>query len=206
MPLNGTQLGTYNYRGVHPRTLAMAEGLFGSVLGDPVRIENPFMFTTKAEMCRALPEAGLAAVVRETVSCDGYPQRLPGQAQCGCCTSCVLRRQAPFCSGLAENGPGSGYRRDILGGIRRLERDESHGFMVMNEQAELVAGCLESDRPWQELTIAYPELARTTAELAARPGALGREDLAVGYVELFRTHVHEWNRFASEVAGAGREI
>ena len=66
-----------------------------------------------------------------------------------------------------------------------------------------MARCLESDRPWQELTIAYPELAKTTVELAARPGAPGHEDLAVGYVELFRTHVNEWKRFASEIAAAG---
>ena len=75
--------------------------------------------------------------------------------------------------------------------------------MVMNEQVKLMARCLESDRPWQELTIAYPELSRTTVELAARPGAAGQEDLADSYVELFRTHVHEWNKFASEVASAG---
>lgn len=206
LPLNGTQLGTDNYRGVHPRTLAMTERLFASALEKPVRIENPFMFTTKAEMCRALPEAGLAALVRETVSCDGYPQRVPGQAQCGCCTSCVLRRQALFCSGLAGHDPSAGYRRDILNGVKRLEPDESHGFMVMNEQVKLMARCLESDRPWQELTVAYPELARTTVELAARPGALGQEDLAASYVELFRTHVHEWNEFASEVVAAGWEI
>lgn len=203
LPLNGTQLGTDNYRGVHPRTLAMAEGFFASVLGVRVRIENYFMFTTKAEMCRALPKAGLAALVRETVSCDGYPRRVPRQAQCGCCTSCVLRRQALFCSGLSENDPSADYRRDVLSGINLLNTDESHGFMVMNEQVKLIARCLESDRPWQELTIAYPELARTTAELAARPGAPGHEDLADSYVELFRIHVHEWNEFASEIAAAG---
>ena len=203
LPLNGTQLGTDNYRGVHPRTLAMAEGLFESVLEKPVRIENPFMFTTKAEMCRALPEAGLAALVRETVSCDGYPQRVPGQPQCGGCTSCVLRRQALFCSGLSENDPSAGYRRDVLSSVKRLKPHESHGFMVMDEQVKQMARCLESDWPWRELTIAYPELARTTVELADRPGAPDHEDLAAGYVELFRTHVNEWNKFASEVAAAG---
>ena len=206
LPLNATQIGIDNYRGVHPRTLGMAERCFESILGEKIRIENPFMFTTKAKMCRALAGAGLVSSVRETVSCDGYPQRVPGQAQCGCCTSCVLRRQALFCSGLADHDPSAGYRRDILSGVKRLEPDESHGFMVMNEQVKLVARCLESDRPWQELTIAYPELARTTVELAARPGAPDQEDLAASYVELFRTHVREWNKFASEVAAAGREI
>ena len=203
LPLNWTQLGTDNYRGVHPRTLAMAEGFFESVLGTPVRIENPFMFATKAEMCRALSQAGLADVVRETVSCDGYPQRVPGQAQCGCCTSCVLRRQALFCGGLADYDHSADYRRDILSGINGLNQEDSHGFMVMSEQVKLMARCLESVRPWQELTVAYPELARTVAELAARPGGASQESLAASYVELFRTHVREWNEFDSEIAAAG---
>ena len=126
-------------------------------------------------------------MVRETVSCDGYPQRVPGQSQCGCCTSCVLRRQALFGGGLADYDHNSGYRRDILSGIKQLEPDESHGFMVMNEQVKLMARCLESGQPWHELSIAYPELARTVVELSARPGALTREDLADSYVELIRT-------------------
>ena len=88
-----------------------------------MRIENPFMFATKAEMCRALSQAGLADVVRETVSCDGYPQRVPGQAQCGCCTSCVLRRQGLFCGGLADYDHSADYRRDILSGINGLNQE-----------------------------------------------------------------------------------
>ena len=203
LPLNGTQLGTDNYRGVHPRTLAMAEGFFASVLGKQVYIDNPFMFTSKAEMCRALLDTGLADVVRETVSCDGYPQRVLGQSQCGCCTSCVLRRQALFCGGLADYDHSADYRQDILSGIKFLNPDESHGFMVMNEQAKLMARCLNSESPWQELSAAYPELMRTVVELSARPGAPAREDLADSYVGLFRTHVHEWDKFASEVAAAG---
>ena len=199
LPLNGTQLGIDNYRGVHPRTLGMAERFFKSILGKAVRIENPFMFTTKAEMCRVLPEAGLTDVVRQTVSCDGYPQRVQGKAQCGCCTSCVLRRQALMCGGLAGSDPGCDYRHDIFNGLSRMAPDESHGFMVMNEQINRIAGCLASGWPWQKLTAAYPELARTVAELADRPGAAVQEGVAADFVELFRTHVQEWDGFASRL-------
>ena len=203
LPLNGSQLGIDNYRGVHPRTLGMAETLFGSILGERVSIENPFTFTTKAEMCRALAAAGLGGVVRETVSCDGYPQRVRGRSQCGCCTSCVLRRQALRCSGLADNDPSCAYRYDIFGGLANLGPEEVHGFAVMSEQVCRINGCLASDKPWQKLAAAYPEMARTVAELAARPDAAAKEDLAAGFVELFRNHVREWNEFASEVAVAG---
>ena len=200
LPLNATQLGTDNYRGVHPRSLSMVEALFESILGESIHIENPYMFTTKAEMCRSLPAADLADVARETVSCDGYPQRVPNQAQCGICTSCVLRRQSLFSAGLTDHDPGGAYRQDIFKG---LSTEEGHGFGVMSEQVSRIAGCLASDRPWQKLAVAYPELARTLVELAGQPGAAAQEDLATGFVGLFRTYVQEWQEFASEVAAAG---
>ena len=203
LPLNATQLGTDNYRGVHPRTLGMAETLFESVLGESIHIENPFMFITKAEMCRSLPGAGLADLARATVSCDGYPQRVPKQAQCGICTSCVLRRQSLFCAGLMDHDPGGAYRYDIFKGLRNLSTEKGHGFGVMSEQVSRIDGCLASDRPWQKLTVAYPELARTLVELTSQPGAATEEDLAAGFVGLFRTYVQEWKEFASEVAAAG---
>ena len=203
LPLNGTQLGTDNYRGVHPRTLGMAEALFEFVLGESIHIENPYMFVTKAEMCRSLPGTGLADVARETVSCDGYPQRVPNQAQCGSCTSCLLRRQSLFCAGLTDYDPGGAYRHDIFKGLSNLSTKEAHGFGVMSEQVNRITGCLVSDRPWQKLIAAYPELARTLVALTARPGAAAKEDLVASFIGLFRTYAQEWKEFASEVAAAG---
>ena len=203
LPLNGTQLGTDNYRGIHPRSLCMVEALFESILGESIHIDNPCMFATKAEMCLSLPAAGLAGVARETVSCDGYPQRVLNRAQCGSCTSCLLRRQAIFCAGLMDHDPGGSYRRDIFKGLSGLSKEEVHGFVVMGEQVNRIAGCLSSDRPWIKLTAAYPELARTLVELTAQPDAASREYLEASFVGLFRTYVQEWKEFASEISAAG---
>ena len=60
LPLNETQLGVDNYRGVHPRSLIMFEALVEAVLDRPIRVRNPFLFHTKAAMCRALLPAGFA--------------------------------------------------------------------------------------------------------------------------------------------------
>ena len=54
LPLNASQLGVDNYRGIHPRSLIMAERLFELALETKVNIRNPFLFETKAEMCRSL--------------------------------------------------------------------------------------------------------------------------------------------------------
>ena len=152
-------LDTHHFKAVG--LLGMAEALFESILGESIHIENPYMFATKAEMCRSLLATGLAGLVRETVSCDGYPQRVPNQAQCGICTSCVLRRQSLFSAGLTDHDPGGAYRHDIFKGLSNLSTEEAHGFGVMSEQVSRIDGCLDSDRPWQKLTVAYPELART---------------------------------------------
>ena len=194
LPLNATQLGTDNYRGVHPRTLSMAQGLFESVLGQLVQIKSPFLFTTKAEMCRSLLPAGLADVARETVSCDGYPQRARNQPQCGCCTSCILRRQALFCSGLADHDPSSAYRHNIFEHPSALSLDQIHGLAAMTDQVNRFASCLSSEQPWKQLIAAYPELARIEAENVADQ-IVASDDTASSLVGLFRAYVKEWEAF-----------
>ena len=131
LPLNASQLGVDNYRGIHPRSLIMAERLFELALEKKVKIRNRFLFETKAEMCRSLAVSGLAEVVRETVSCDNYPVRVPGEAQCGRCTSCVLRRQAIRCGGLPSYDLSQDYRHDVLDSADGIDGDKLHGFEVM---------------------------------------------------------------------------
>ena len=201
LPLNATQLGTDNYRGVHHRTLIMAQGLFETVLGQSVQIKNPFLFTTKAEMCRSLLPAGLAEVTRETVSCDGYPQRVRNQPQCGCCTSCILRRQALFCSGLADHDPSGAYRHNIFEHSSSLSLDQIHGLAAMTDQVHRFTSCLSSEQPWKQLTAAYPELARIEAEIAVDQG-VASDDTSSGFVGLFRAYVEEWEAFLAAAAFA----
>ena len=115
LPLNETQLGVDNYRGVHPRSLMMIQSLFSRVFGKETQITNPFLFSTKTETCAALPCFGLSQVAQDTVSCDKFPLRIEGTSQCGVCTSCILRRHALLSAGLGECDPVTGYRYDILG-------------------------------------------------------------------------------------------
>ena len=197
LPLNETQLGVDNYRGVHPRSLMLLEALLPIVLDNPVRIENPYLFRTKAEMCRALPEAGLVDVIRETVSCDSFPPRLPnGRTQCGYCTSCILRRQALHAAGLGVHDPSSAYRADILDGQAPLRPDQLHGMLVMRDQVFKVGRSLDQDDPWSALTESYPELARSSLEISSR-SRIGPVDASRELLRLFQTYVSEWQCFTA---------
>ena len=110
LPLNASQLGVDNYRGIHPITLLKAERLFEKAMGHSCVISNPCQFFTKAQMCSYFHESELSDLISQTVSCDSYPLRecVP---QCGICTSCILRRQALRVAKLPDSA--SGYLRDV---------------------------------------------------------------------------------------------
>ena len=196
LPLNASQLGVDNYRGIHPRSLIMAEHLFGLALEENITIRNPFMFDTKAELCGSLEVSGMADIVRETVSCDSYPLRVKGLAQCGICTSCILRRQAIQCARLTEHDPPQDYFSDVLDNPANLNKDKLHGFEVMRGQVYNLERCLSSDAPWLAMVSSFPELERTCLELAGHNNEDPRQ-IRDNMINLFRTYVHEWKSFPS---------
>ncbi len=194
LPLNASQLGVDNYRGVHPRSLIMAERLFELALEKKVEIINPFLFETKAEMCDSLVVSGLADIVRETVSCDNYPVRVQGETQCGHCTSCILRRQAIQCGGLMNYDLPEAYRYDVLNDASEIDRDKLHGFDVMRGHVYDIERCLAHDDPWSALALSFPELERTCLELADRHD-VNTDRIRNRIVNLYRTYTHEWKSF-----------
>ena len=192
LPLNATQLGVDNYRGVHPRSLIMAEKLFELALEQRVRIVNPFIFSTKSQMLRNLPSSGLVDLVRETVSCDGYPVRVAGRPQCGNCTSCILRRQALHSSGLSAHDVGEEYQYDVLANGHMLDRKHRFGLEVMRDHIQKLKLSLSDADPWTALTAQYPELARTAIAMESNEHLKPRE-AAAGILALYQTYVGEWD-------------
>ena len=201
LPLNATQLGTDNYRGVHPRSLILAQDFLSLALDQPVHLWNPFLFSTKAQMCKALAGDELAAVVSHTVSCDGFPQRIRNQpSQCGHCTSCILRRQSLRASGLERYD--QGYRYDVLMGEPKPAQRYLYGLEAMRGQIHKISSCLASGDPWRALRASFPELARTHAELVARGSMGGYSEISGRLVELYRTYVWEWGWFIEDLRRA----
>src|SRR5205085_10815902 len=89
------EVGLDQSRAVHPISLIEMSHLVSNTLDAPFAFHNPFLFTTKAQMCEVfnrLPEQFLVQVnrlVSKTVSCDRR-SRIPKELmQCGCCSSCL---------------------------------------------------------------------------------------------------------------------
>ncbi len=200
--VNETQLGVDNYRGVHPRSLIMLADMFELAFERSVRICNPCLFRTKAEMCASLRTAGLVDLVQLTVSCDGFPQRVQGQVQCGYCTSCILRRQSLFVAGLTVHDPAGGYRYDVLNNAATLSHSQAYGLEATRDQIHNLACCLASDAPWDSLANSFPQLAVTRAELVARR-YVSADEFGNRIVRLYQRYVREWESFPARIGVAG---
>jgi 7-cyano-7-deazaguanine synthase in queuosine biosynthesis len=172
LPYLRSQEGPQATRSMHPRTLQMAEGLASAVSGRPFQVEAPYLLLTKAEAVRAVPEIN-ASVIAAAVSCDtAFASRVAGPAQCGNCTSCLLRRQALIAGGRSDADELTRYRTRSPAGTASLA--------AMTWQLERLRGCLNTADQWQGIVSEFPPI-MDVERLA--PAQLTR---------LYGSYVREW--------------
>ena len=58
LPYRESAVGLDHSRSVHPLTLLMVSDVISELLGQEFEVKNPFLFWTKAEMCKALATYG----------------------------------------------------------------------------------------------------------------------------------------------------
>jgi hypothetical protein len=201
LPISKAQLGAQSTRSVHPVTLDHTGELARAVLGMPFTFENPFLFSTKGQICTLLKEFGLGDSVRTTVSCDRFPQRIAGAPQCGHCTSCLLRRVGLLAAGLADFDDQS-YRVDFERPEPRPKRYEAYPALATDSQVSQLRKLLDYEDPWRKLSEEYPELLEVAALASARDDyqLLTEGRLA----SLFRRYCDEWADYWDQTPGLYR--
>lgn len=193
LPLTDAQLGAQNSRSAHPVVLHELASLVRVISGRPFAIRLPFLNRTKGEMCRAVDRLGLQAAVRRTVSCDSFPLRERGAAQCGHCTSCLLRRLALGAAGLEARDWTADYKHDVhdLPSWRRHGDDVTFPFAAMRDQVRRLRSALRAPQPWAALVRRYPSLDQTAWALESKGMSVQRfrDDV----VRLYDRHCAEWH-------------
>ncbi len=192
LPQDGAQVGIDNTRSVHPIALQRMERLLTLLSGAPFRIHNEAVFQTKAQMCSHPAVALAAAGICGTFSCDGFPVRRKQFAQCGFCTSCLLRRQALEFAGLSAHDARD-YGQDLTRDGLFLQHHRT-GLNAMNMQSVRIEQCLRSSDPWTSLTVAFPELRRASESLALNGKT---SDVRNALLKMYGKHVEEWQAFAA---------
>lgn len=175
---------------VHPRSLQQVSNFLSLVLGAGFLVTNPFVLNTKAEMCAPLLGTQWAGLVAQTVTCDR--RRRERVVQCGCCSSCLLRRQALLSAGFP---PETHYGVLALSPLSPADSQRSSfsnlHLQAMLHQVSLMRESLQGRDPWAALVEKWPELGRIVEHSTLLPGALPISEVDI--LSLYRRYVKEWS-------------
>jgi 7-cyano-7-deazaguanine synthase in queuosine biosynthesis len=196
LPYDATQLGTSNSRAVHPLSLRRMSEFAELLTGSPFAFRNPFLFQTKAEMCRHPAVRGLAAYIPTTFSCDGFPVQTKGKPQCGSCTSCLLRRLSLEAAGLSAFDQADQYVCDLLNPGAKVGEKQLQGLRTMEWQYRKIGQRLGAKARWQSLVTEFPELQALASDFVERGVATGAE-VERSLLRLYARYVAEWEKFSA---------
>ncbi len=195
LPYNSSQLGTACTRAMSPIALVKMERFIRVLSGQQFSIRNPFLFSTKGQMCASPAFKPFADAVVRTFSCDGFPHRIANVPQCGVCTSCLLRRLSLQVAGLSGSDPGEFYNYDLGIPGKDLPAERLFGLRRMNLQVNKFAELLATPAPGAAFFAEYPELRDVVAVLSAK----ANENSSVvmqRLLSLYQTYVNEWHSFS----------
>jgi hypothetical protein len=195
LPYDATQIGTYNSRATHPSTILKMQQFINALTGRNFSIENPFLFTTKGQMCGHEAVRQLGDALPLTFSCDGFPVRAKNRGQCGFCTSCLLRRQSLQAAGLSQYDT-KGYLNDLCAPRYTGSEMHLHPLRAMDWQAHRIRCALSKENPWEALLDEFVELRKLQLDFW-RSGDVQPSEFQSGLLHLYATYIKEWQSFSA---------
>jgi 7-cyano-7-deazaguanine synthase in queuosine biosynthesis len=118
LPIAGQIVGARASRTTHPRTLELLARLLSLLLERDFKIENPFIWKTRAEVAGLGARFGHGDLLGQSVSCSRIRSMEHHRPHCGVCSQCIDRRVAMLAAGLGDQDVPGGYRVDLLTGPR----------------------------------------------------------------------------------------
>ncbi|WNZ44463.1 7-cyano-7-deazaguanine synthase [Leptolyngbya boryana CZ1] len=187
LPYRKSAVGLDHSRSVHPLTLLKVSELISGLLGEEFQVKNPFLFWTKARMCRTLAEDGRNDLQLLTMSCDRPHRQQP--TQCGYCSSCILRKQAIAASLMEDK------TRYIVPHGNKLSGDTNlylqHMLLQVSTLRDLLKVSDVFSVQWESLTRRFPELDDIVDRAAMAEDVLPA-DMQKHLIRLYQTYVAEW--------------
>ena len=198
LPFDATQIGIETSRAANPVFHRAVERFINEVSGKAFRIENPFLFLTKAQAFRQAHLDEFGPHLAETFSCDRFPDWREGRPQCGTCASCILRRLSLEAAGLADFDSGGVYARDIKS-TAFVPGDSAASVLAhYEEQSRTLERALDQENPWQALATDFPELYEVENALCL--DGKREQEIRGALLQLLRNQVAEWKAFNGRAA------
>lgn len=152
LPLTTARIGAFSTHTAHPEFVRMMGDLLSTLLDYPLKIENPFLYMTKAEVVAGAVERH-RDVIEGTVSCWKASRVIGDKKHCGYCVPCLSRRVALETHGLELPE----YQKDVLREqISDLDTD-NEGKRSLVEMIEF-ATTFGAYRSRADLELEYPDL------------------------------------------------
>jgi 7-cyano-7-deazaguanine synthase in queuosine biosynthesis len=101
-------------RTTHPRSLYLMSQFLSCIAESEFSLENPYRWSTKADVLAVLKERGLQELVPSAVSCSRTAFASGAATHCGHCLQCVDRRFASFGAGIGNVDHSGLYTLDFI--------------------------------------------------------------------------------------------
>lgn len=184
LPFSRAATGLDHTRAVHPESLLRMGEMVSDVIGVEFSIQNPFAFSTKAQMCAALKAN--AVLIRDTVTCDSRHRQKDLPTQCGYCSSCLLRRQALAVAGIDDPTDYVATSPNRTG-----PPDPAHLTATLH-QVESLRRILAGTTPWESMVENYQSIwaaVDAMTKLREQP----EDEIITQILGLYGRYVEEWD-------------
>jgi 7-cyano-7-deazaguanine synthase in queuosine biosynthesis len=152
LPLTAARISAFSTHTAHPEFVDSVAKILSTLLSYQIRIENPFLYRTKAEAVQSVVCNHLR-MVEHAVSC-WKALRVPGRYKhCGVCIPCLVRRIGVETHGVSLLE----YKRDLFAQDAGALDPDDEGKRNLVELAEFVK-LFEQETSQASLEEIYPEL------------------------------------------------
>jgi hypothetical protein len=195
LPYSPVQFGAHSTRSMNPVGVTLLSGFLELVLERPMKLQLPNLFATKGEMCAKLGDTPLRAAITTSITCDKFPLRSRKAAECGLCTSCLLRRQALWAAGLKDEDAKDVYSFDVIAEPNGVPQEGWDVLRIMLGQVDTFRRALASPRPWDLLAGEFPMLRNVAWTLEDTGLCSGPLEAQRELMSLLDRYCAEWEHF-----------
>lgn len=193
LPFSGSAVGLDHLRPVHPLSLWHMSKLVTQILGRNFTYRDPFLYQTKAQMCKSFVDTGTTDLIFHTITCNRR-HRLSeeGILQCGVCAACLLRKQALAVQRIID------HTKYVTPAHDTIEKPNNEYLKHVLFQVQNVQSLLETADPWKNISHEYPQLSEIASVIAKRDG-ITRQDVQHKLISLYADYVKEWDAVKDNV-------
>ena len=198
VPISDARKGTRSTRHAHPLYLRYFNQMIDELYGRRFSVRNPFFYWTKREEVELLGCADLQTMIRDTVSCWGYPNltiRYKDSNHCGTCIPCLVRRVSMITAGFEDAD--DRYALDVFDVGLEIEPSQRRNI----EDLVYFAECFDRSSK-TELLYRFPELVMVESTLEDGSGSRRLDGSGSSRLD---SMIEVYRRFATDllaIAGA----